>query len=101
MSPWSGRTDPDGNLYNYFTTTGSNNFMGYQSDKVSDLLNKARITPAQAERSKLYREAEVQIATDAPMLFLTFPATLQASLKRLNWQQYPDGALRLQFANFQ
>lgn len=101
MSPWTGRTDPDGNLYNFFVKAGSNNFMDYRSDKVTALLNSARSTPAQAERSKLYREAEAQIANDAPMLFLTFPATLQASVKRLNWQQYPDGALHLQFASFQ
>ncbi|HSV84314.1 MAG TPA: ABC transporter substrate-binding protein [Ramlibacter sp.] len=101
MSPWTGRTDPDGNLYNFFTKAGSNNFMGYQSDKVTALLNNARSTFLQAERSKLYREVEAQIAADAPMLFLTFPATLQASVKRLNWLQYPDGAFHLQFASFQ
>ena len=101
MSPWSGRTDPDGNIYNYFTKGGPNNFMSYQSDKVTDLLEKARSAATQPERAKLYREAEVQIATDAPMLFLTFPATLQASTKSLNWLQYPDGAFRLQFAKFQ
>ena len=101
MSPWSGRTDPDGNMYNYFTKSGPNNFMGYQSDKVTDLLEKARTAPAQPDRAKLYREAEAQIAIDAPMLFLTFPATLQASIKSLNWLQYPDGAFRLQFAKFQ
>jgi peptide/nickel transport system substrate-binding protein len=101
MSPWSGRTDPDGNIYNYLTKNGPNNFMGYSSDKVTDLLEKARSAPAQADRAKLYREAEVQIAADAPMLFLTFPATLQASAKSLDWMQYPDGAFRLQFAKFQ
>ena len=101
MSPWSGRTDPDGNMYNYFTKTGPNNFMGYQSDKVTDLLEKARGTPQQADRAKLYREAEAQLAADAPILFLTFPATLQASTKSLSWLQYPDGAFRLQFAKFQ
>ena len=100
MSPWSGRTDPDGNMYNYFTKTGPNNFMGYQSDKVTDLLEKARGTPQQADRAKLYREAEAQLAADAPILFLTFPATLQASTKSLSWLQYPDGAFRLQFAKF-
>ncbi len=101
MSPWSGRSDPDGNIYNYFTKAGPNNFMGYQSDAVTDLLVKARSAPDQASRAKLYREAEQQIASDAPMLFLTFPATLQASSKSLSWLQYPDGAFRLQFANFQ
>jgi len=100
MSPWSGRSDPDGNIYNYFTKTGPNNFMGYQSDVVTDLLNQARSAPDQAARAKLYRQAEAQIGNDAPMLFLTFPATLQASVKSLSWLQYPDGAFRLQFAKF-
>jgi peptide/nickel transport system substrate-binding protein len=100
MSPWSGRADPDGNLFNYFTKSGPNNFMGYQSDKVTSLLEKARAEADQGARAKLYNEAEAQIAVDAPMLFLTFPATLQASVKALNWVQYPDGAFRLQFAKF-
>ena len=100
MSPWSGRADPDGNLFNYFTKSGPNNFMGYQSDKVTSLLEKARAEADQGARAKLYNEAEAQIAVDAPMLFLAFPATLQASVKSLNWVQYPDGAFRLQFATF-
>lgn len=101
MSPWSGRTDPDGNIFNYFTKSGPNNFMGYQSDQVTSLLEKARSAPEQGQRAALYREAEQQIAKDAPMLFLTFPATIQASVKSLDWLQYPDGAFRLQFAKFQ
>ena len=32
------------------------------------------------------------------MLFLAFPATLQASVKALDWVQYPDGNFQLQFA---
>jgi len=98
MSPWSGRTDPDGNMFNYFTKTGPNNFAGYQSDKVTQLLEQARSLTAEAERAKLYREAQAQIAQDAPMLFLAFPATLQASAKALDWVQYPDGNFQLQFA---
>lgn len=77
-------------MYNYFTMTGPSNFMGHQSDEVKDLLEKARGTPRQAERAKLHREAEAQLAADAPILFLAFPAALQASTKSLTWLQYPD-----------
>ncbi|MEO7242538.1 MAG: ABC transporter substrate-binding protein [Variovorax sp.] len=98
MSPWSGRSDPDGNLFNYFTKTGPNNFMGYQSDKTTQLLEKARAEVDPSVRAKLYQEAQTQIAEDAPMLFLTFPATLQASTKALTWTQYPDGAFHLYLA---
>ncbi len=100
MSPWSGRSDPDGNMFNYFTKGGPNNFAGYDSAAVTDLLTKARGASA-TERTGLYRAAERQIAEDAPMLFLTFPATLQTSAATLDWVQYPDGAFKLQFAKFQ
>lgn len=98
MSPWSGRSDPDGNMYNYFTIDGPNNFAGYKSEATDGLLKTARTETDQAKRAALYKQAQQQISADAPMLFLTFPATLQASTKSLTWMQYPDGALRLQFA---
>lgn len=100
MSPWSGRSDPDGNMFNYFTKSGPNNFAGWQSDMVDRLLNEARASIIEADRARLYRQAEQEIAREAPMLFLTFPATLQASVRALEWPQYPDGAFRLQFARF-
>jgi len=98
MSPWSGRSDPDGNMFNYFTKNGPNNFAGWQSDTVTDLLTKARSVVDLAERAKLYRAAEEAIAAEMPMLFVHFDATIQASSSRLDWTQYADGALRLQFA---
>ncbi len=98
MSPWSGRSDPDGNMFNYFTKTGPNNFAGWQSDTVTDLLTRARSVVDQAERARLYRAAETAIAAEMPMLFVHFDATIQASTSRLDWTQYADGALRLQFA---
>jgi peptide/nickel transport system substrate-binding protein len=99
MSPWSGRSDPDGNMFNYFTKTGPNNFAGWQSDTVTDLLTKARSVVDIAERAKLYRAAEEAIAAEMPMLFVHFDATIQAASAKLEWTQYADGALRLQFAS--
>jgi peptide/nickel transport system substrate-binding protein len=101
MSPWSGRSDPDGNMFNYFTIGGPNNFAGWESEEVDALLRDARAETDQDARRDLYRAAEEAIAEDAPMLFLTFPATIQASSTSLDWLQYPDGAFRLQFARFQ
>ena len=97
MSPWSGRSDPDGNMFNYFTMDGPNNFAGWQSEETDALLRAARAEPAQAARADLYRQAQRIISEEAPMLFLVFPAVLQAS-SSVDWVQYPDGALRLQFA---
>ncbi len=100
MSPWSGRTDPDGNMFNYFTLDGPNNFAGWKNPETDDLLKQARAETDTAERADLYRQAQRIIADEAPMLFLAFPETLQASVTGLDWTQWPDGALKLQFASF-
>lgn len=95
MSPWSGRYDPDGNTFNYFTKGGPNNFPGYDSERVTSLLNEARSAPDQPARVRLYQAAQRQVAEDAPMLFLHFDAILQASAAGLRWTQYPDAVWRL------
>jgi peptide/nickel transport system substrate-binding protein len=98
MSPWSGGSDPDGNMFNYFAIEGSNNFPGWRDEETDSLLRRTRATIDQDERGALYRDAQRRIAEAAPILFLTFPAVLQASVAAVRWPQYPDGALRLQFA---
>ena len=100
FSPWSGRSDPDGNMFGWFTRSGSFNFAGYENDEVTDLLRRGRSTSSEPERASIYRLAQAKIAADLPMLFLTFPATIQASRRELDWNQNPDGAFRLNFASF-
>jgi peptide/nickel transport system substrate-binding protein len=100
ISPWSGRSDPDGNMFGWFTKDGPFNFAGYRNDQVGEWLEAARIETDATARARLYRLAQSQIAEDAPMLFVGFPAILQASRAALQWDQYPDGAFQLQFARF-
>jgi peptide/nickel transport system substrate-binding protein len=96
-APWSGRPDPDLNMFNYFTLKGSNNFARYTSEAVDGLLQKARATLDQAERAKLYQQAQVQIAEDAPLVFFHHDAILQAAAKSvMGFDQYPDGGFRLE-----
>ena len=95
MAPWSGRYDPDGNTFVYFTKTGPNNFAGYDGPEVTDLLQKARSESARPARAALYHQAQAKLVQDAPMLFLHFDAILQASAARLKWTQYPDAVFRL------
>ena len=59
------------------------------------LLGKARSEIDRSTRAKLYHEAQNLLAQDAPMLFLHFDATLQASDAKLKWTQYPDASWRL------
>lgn len=95
MAPWSGRYDPDGNTFNYFTKSGPNNFAGYDGPEVTSLLEKARSEPDHPTRAVLYKQAQAKLVEDAPMLFLHFDAILQASSAKLNWTQYPDAVFRL------
>ncbi|PWR02089.1 hypothetical protein DKT77_13470 [Meridianimarinicoccus roseus] len=99
-SPWSGRPDPDGNMFNYFTLDGPNNFPGYENAEVDGALRAARVTVDQAERAALYQQAQAQIAADAPMLFMHFDSTLQASSANFVFEQQPDGSFRLNGAGF-
>ncbi|WP_430260392.1 ABC transporter substrate-binding protein [Neorhizobium sp. IRS_2294] len=94
-SPWTGRPDPDGNMYNWFTKGGPNNFSGYSNDDVDSLMKKARVSADQSERAAMYRQAQQMISDDAGMLFLHFDSTLQGSTKKLHWTPYPDTAFRL------
>ena len=95
MAPWSGRYDPDGNTFNYFSKDGPNNFAGWQSDEVTAILQQARSETAEARRAPLYRAAQARIIEEAPMLFVHFDAILQASSAKLRWTQYPDAVFRL------
>jgi peptide/nickel transport system substrate-binding protein len=95
MSPWSGRYDPDGNMFFYFTKDGPNNFPGWKDQQVTDLLVEARTATDRAKRTSLYHQAQDRVGDQAPMLFLHFDAIIQASTARLHWTQYPDAVFRL------
>lgn len=100
-SPWSGRPDPDGNMFNYFTIDGPNNFPGYENAQVDQMLKDARVTIEQSTRAELYQQAQAQLAEDAPMLFMHFDSTLQAAASNFVFAQQPDGSFRLNGAGFE
>jgi peptide/nickel transport system substrate-binding protein len=95
QSTWSGRADPDGNMFNWFSEKGPNNFAGLKNPQISELLIKARRTLDRPARVKMYHEAQDLIAKESPMLFTHFDAIIQASRANLKWTQYPDGAFQL------
>src|SRR5207244_9186348 len=55
---WSGRPDPDGNIYQFYRTTPgtSLNWSGISNPQLDALLDKTREVSAQAERKKLYSQ---------------------------------------------
>lgn len=67
---WSGRPDPDGNMYAWFHSGGGFNYMQYANPRVDALLEAARTSNDQAQRTLDYRGAEQSLAQDAPYVFL-------------------------------
>jgi len=98
---WSGRVDPDANIYNFVGTTGSQNVAGYTSPDVDKLLTDARQATDQAQRIKLYGDVVTQLQKDDPLIYMYRQRNLTGvSKKLLGIQVYPDGVIRTAFAGF-
>jgi peptide/nickel transport system substrate-binding protein len=76
---WSGRVDPDGNMYSWFHTGGGNNDMQYSDPQVDTLLENARSSNDRATRTTDYQKAQEMIAQDAPYVFLYYGVAVQAT----------------------
>jgi len=70
VSGYSAFVDPHTVFDTYYVTGRANNFMNYTNPKFDDLVAKAATTSDQAERAKLYREAQTILLEDCPMVFL-------------------------------
>lgn len=93
---WSGRPDPDGNVYGYFHSEGGNNDGGYSNPEVDRLLDEARAVSDQDERRALYSELLTIVAEEAPMIFVRFPP--QSKIWQPALQGFilvPDGMMRM------
>ncbi len=93
---WSGRIDPDGNLYSWFHTGGDNNDTKYSNPEVDRLLDDARTSLDQAKRKADYQQAQKLIVADAPYVFTYFGVSTQISNTKIrHFTNYPDGMIRL------
>jgi peptide/nickel transport system substrate-binding protein len=93
---WSGRVDPDGNVYNHWTCKGGLNYSHYCNPEVDKLLDEARQTSDVEARKALYAKADALFAEDNPIVYLYYQSWIyayQAGLK--GFQAYPDGMIRL------
>lgn len=92
---WSGRPDPDGNIYSFFYSTGGNNFESYKNPQVDSLLDKARTVYDQAQRKDLYTQAIKIGVTDVPRVYLWWPSDAKVwSPKAKGFVHVPDGLIR-------
>lgn len=92
---WSGRPDPDGNIYNYYSTKGAQNRSGYANPAMDDLLDKARATADQKERAALYADAEKLAFADSRWFLLRFVTEQKAFNPKVGgFTHVPDGMIR-------
>jgi peptide/nickel transport system substrate-binding protein len=94
---WSGRTDPDGNLFGFVTTDAGFNDGKYSNPQVDDLLQQARVTGDEAARKDLYAKANDILMADLPLFYLYHESWLYGlSNKVQGFSASPDGMIRLE-----
>jgi peptide/nickel transport system substrate-binding protein len=94
---WSGRADPDGNLYNFHGCKQPTNYTGYCKPEEDELLNKQRLTVDPVERRKLFEQIAGHVLKDRPIVYLYHRHWLWAYNAKLSGlRTVPDGMVRLQ-----
>ena len=92
---WSGRPDPDGNVFTQSTCKGAQNDSHYCNAEVDALLTKARQVAAPAERKKLYDAANEIMLKDTFRLFLWHRRVFTGLSARVQgFTPHPDGIIR-------
>jgi peptide/nickel transport system substrate-binding protein len=99
MLAWSGRTDPDGNLYIFHKSGAPQNYGGYSNPQVDKLFDEARIKNDPKERKALYEKVAETLLSEGSVLYLYHRRVLIAHTNKLEgYRQMPDGLVRLQGA---
>ena len=94
---WSGRADPDGNMWQMLHGGGTFNYGHYQNADVDKALDDARTVAAVEQRRAFYAKVWQRERDDLPLIYLWSAANivgLKASIT--GFRQVPDGLIRLQ-----
>jgi peptide/nickel transport system substrate-binding protein len=93
---WSGRPDPDGNIFTFASCNGAQNDSKYCNQDVDALLTKARHVADAGERKKLYDQVTEILLRDLPRLHLWHRRVFTGlSAKVQGFTPYPDGIIRV------
>ncbi len=94
---WSGRADPDGNIYSFDACKQPLNYAGLCNPQVDDLLNKSRTARDPAERTKIYEQIAAIVLKERPIVYLYHRHWLWAYNNKLSGlRTIPDGLVRVQ-----
>jgi peptide/nickel transport system substrate-binding protein len=93
---WSGRVDPDGNVYIFHKCKAPQNNANYCNPEVDKLLDESRIPSDMAARKAIYEKLTAIILRDEPKLYLYHRRILIAHTAKLEgYKQLPDGLVRV------
>ncbi len=94
---WSGRPDPDGNVFSFHACKQPLNYAGYCDAQTDELLNQARTQRELAERKKAYDQVAAKVLKERPVIYLYHRNWLWAHTAKLTGVRHvPDGLLRVQ-----
>jgi peptide/nickel transport system substrate-binding protein len=93
---WSGRADPDGNLFSFDGCKQPLNYAGYCDAETDKLLAQSRELREPADRRKVYEQIAAKVLKDRPIIYLYHRNWLWAYTPKLSGiRNVPDGLLRV------
>ena len=97
MIGWSGRSDPDGNMWQMLHTGGTFNYGKYTNPEIDTLLDDARKVTGTDERRALYSRVWKQEREDLPLVYLWTSRNVVGMRREVTgFRQVPDGLIRLE-----
>ena len=98
---WSGRADPDGNIFSFDGCKQPLNYAGYCKPDVDELLNKSRTAGDPVERRRIFEQLAAIALKDRPIVYLFHRHWLWAHTAKLGgFRTIPDGLVRVQGLKF-
>jgi len=93
---WSGRSDPDGNVYSFYKCKAPLNYTGLCNAEVDKLLDESRIPSDRAQRKAIYEKLTRLLLDNESIIYLDHRRVLIAHAARLEgYRQLPDGMVRV------
>jgi len=93
---WSGRIDPDGNIYSFDKCKAPLNVSHICDKEVDAWLDQARLTDKLAERKAIYEKVARKALDEENIIYLYHQRILVAYAAKLTgYKQVPDGIVRV------
>ncbi len=95
MIGWSGRPDPDQNVYDFTVSNGSLNYSHLANKELDALLLQARVEGNEAKRKEVYAQVMQILVSEVPYVYLNHDNVLFGVSKAVTGFKFvPDGVIR-------